>query len=109
MKGLDHFLNERATMQVKRKYAQYDSIKVGKHAPVRNNILSFVNEKGCCSKNDLMEYIKSKNEELGSTTSTKWISKNMKYLVCKTNESGEKTYKLSKLGKRVIAASTISE
>jgi hypothetical protein len=109
MKGLDEFLNEGKTIQVKRKYGTYDSIAVGNHAPIRSSILGFVNEKGCCTKDELLEFIKAKNEESGATTNISWVTKNAKYLVKNTNESGETTYKLSKLGKRVINATTISE
>ena len=109
MKGLDEFLNEGKKVQVKRKYGTYDSISVGNHAPIRSSILGFVNEKGCCTKSEMVEFIKSKNEESGANTKIGWLNKNAKYLVKSTNESGEITYKLSKLGKRVIKATTISE
>ena len=45
MKNLDEFLNERKTVQVKRKYREYDSVHVGTNAPIRTSILNFVNEK----------------------------------------------------------------
>lgn len=109
MKSLYEFLNEGKTLQVKRKYGIHDSISVGSHAPIRNTILGFVNEKGCCTKSEMIEFINSKNEEDGTKTSASWVAKNSKYFVIEKNESGEVTYKLSKLGKRVIDRTNISE
>lgn len=109
MKNLKHFLViERRTIQVKRKYGQYASTNVGANAPVRQKILGFISEKGSCCKSDLMEFIKSANEESGRKTTPQWVKKNSRYL--KTFEKdGETHYKLSKLGQRVIKATTINE
>ena len=112
MKDLNEFLNEELNernIQVKRKYGIYDSINVGKNAPIRNSILGFINEKGCCSKDEMCEFIKSKNEESGANTSMKWLTKNAKYIKKTTNENGDPAYKLSKLGARVIKKTNISE
>jgi len=108
MKSYKSFLNERRTIQVKRKYGKYASTVVGANAPVRQKILGFVSEQGSCCKTDLMEYIKSANEESGRKTSPQWIKKNSRYLVT-FEKNGETHYKLSKLGKRVINATNINE
>jgi hypothetical protein len=108
MKSYKNFLNERKTIQVKRKYGEYAPTNVGANAPVRQRILGFVSKKGSCCKNDLVEFIKSANEETGRSTNTQWIKKNMKYLTT-FEQDGETHYKLSKLGKRVIKATTVNE
>ena len=118
MKNLDEFLNERKTVQVKRKYREYDSVHVGTNAPIRTSILNFVNEKGSCTEIQLKEFIRIKNEgtilnhkkgDAIGKTSTKWIDRNSRYFTKRTNESGEVTYKLSKLGQKVVSRTTINE
>ena len=107
-KDLPEKVDERATMQVKRKYGEYDSIKVGANAPVRNKILGFISEKGSCTKEELMEYINTTNEETGSKTSGSWLKKNSKYIKEFTKD-GCPCCKLSPLGKRVMNKVNISE
>lgn len=115
MKSLHEFITEGKTFQIKRKYGQYDSINVGTYAPIRTTILDFVNNKGCCSHSELQEFIKNKNESnmLNSDkirkTSFRWLKKNERFFKKSKNESGEVTYKLSYLGKKVIASSTLTE
>ena len=101
-------LNERKTIQVKRKYGVHAPTNVGANAPVRQTILGFISEKGSCCKADLSEFIRSANEESGRRTNPQWIKKNAKYLVT-FEQDGETHYKLSKLGKRVIKATTVNE
>lgn len=106
--NLPEKIDERKTLQVKRKYGQYDSIKVGANAPVRNNILGFIAEKGHCTKQELKEFIQSKNEDSGSRTSMSWFNKNSSYIKEFTKD-GVICCKLSKLGQRVINKTTINE
>lgn len=101
-------VDERKTIQVKRKYGPYEPINVGKNAPVRNNILGFISEKGSCTKKELMEYINGKNEVSGSRTGFSWLSKNKKYII-EFDSNGQKCCKLSKLGKRVVNKTNINE
>ena len=108
MKSYKYFLNERRTIQVKRKYGQYASTVVGANAPVRQKILGFISEKGSCCKSDLMEFIKSTNEDSGRKTNPQWLKNNAKYLQT-FEKDGEVHYKLSKLGQRVVKATTINE
>jgi hypothetical protein len=96
------------TIQVKRKYKDYDSINVGANAPVRTNILGFISEKGSCTRKELMEFIATTNEDSGSKTSSAWIRKNKKYITEFTKE-GCDCCKLSKLGQRVMNKTNISE
>lgn len=112
MKKLDEFLNEAKTFQAKRKYGKYDSIHLGNNAPIRTSILGFINEKGICTKKELIEYIKVKNEaseDKKGNTSIDWIKKNERFFIKSQNENGETTFKLSYLGKKVIDRSILTE
>tara|TARA_Y100001937_G_C7134006_1_gene338995 strand:- start:1012 stop:1515 length:504 start_codon:yes stop_codon:yes gene_type:complete len=106
--NLPYKVDERKTLQVKRKYGKYDSIKVGANAPVRNNILGFIAEKGYCTKQELRDFIYSKNEDSGSRTSMNWFTKNASYIK-EFKKDGIICCKLSKLGQRVINKTKINE
>lgn len=108
MKSLKTYIVLESNLQVKRKYSTHDPIHVGANAPVRNKILGFIAEKGSCSSEDLKEFIKSTNEESGKNTGTSWLTKNSRYITVVEKE-GVKSYKLSKLGQRVVKASTVNE
>jgi len=115
MKSLNEFLKEEVsdkleerTVQVKRKYGIHDSIKVGAIAPVRLKILGFIAEKGHCTKDELKEFINSKNEDSGTRTNMSWLRKNAKYIT-EFEKDGCSCCKLSKLGKRVINKTNIND
>lgn len=94
------FLNE-ARIVVKRQYTEQHPAKaVSDYAPVRERILSFINEKGTVSRSQLLEFIRGFNEATGRTTSAGWINKNSNYFNVK-EANGTKYYSLSKLGERV--------
>lgn len=96
----EEFINE-SKVTVKRKYTEAHPAKhVSSNGPVRERILSFVKEKGEVSHEDMMEYVKSVNEETGGNTSRKWLNKNTRYFSIKEKD-GVKTYRLSALGERV--------
>jgi len=101
-------IDERKTVQVKRKYSQHDSVSVGANAPVRSSILGFISEKGSCTKDELKQYICSKNEESGTNTNHKWIKNNSKYIT-EFEKDNQTYYKLSKLGLRVVKATNVNE
>jgi len=107
-KDLPEKLEEIKTIQVKRKYREYDSISVGANAPVRHNILGFIAEKGQCTKDELIEFINSKNEESGSKTNANWIKRNSHYIKEFTKD-GCVCCKLSKLGERVVKKTNLNE
>lgn len=99
----EEFINN-GKLVVKRKYTEkYPAFEVGNHAPIREKILSFVNEKEPVSHEDLMEHINGINEETGGTTSRKWVNHNKRYFRI-TEKDGTKTYALSPLGLRVHRA-----
>lgn len=108
MKSYKSFLNERRTIQVKRKYGQYAPTIVGANAPVRQKILGFISEKGSCCKSDLMEFIKSTNEDSGRKTTPDWVKANSRYFET-FEKDGETHYKLSKLGQRVVKLTKVNE
>jgi len=101
--SFEEFLNE-AKVTVKRKYTDiYPSKQVDQRGPTREKVLSFVKENGIVSYEDMMEFMKSMNEETGGSTSRKWLTKNPQYFRI-TEKAGKKTYKLSSLGEKVHRA-----
>lgn len=98
--SFDEFLNE-ARLTYKRKYTDnYPEGTVYDRGPVREKVLSFVNEKGKVTHNEMINFIKGVNEETGGTTSRKWVNKNTSYFKIR-ERNGEKIYSLSEKGKRV--------
>jgi hypothetical protein len=96
----EDFLNE-AKVVVKRKYTDNHPEKsISNNAPIRERILSFVNEKGSVTRQELLEFLKAMNEETGGSTSRKWISKNPTLFMVK-EKAGVKTYTLSSYGKKI--------
>ena len=96
----------RKRVRVKRKYGEnHPETTVGRYAPVRETILRHVKENGgTVSKSSLKEFIKGMNEDSGTKTSWNWVRRNAKYI--KETRFG---YKLTKLGERVLKATTINE
>lgn len=96
----------RKRIRVKRKYGENHPEKsVGAYGPVREAILRHVREKGgTISKNDLLEFIKGMNEDRGTKTSWSWVRRNSKYI--KETRNG---FKLTRLGERVIRATSLNE
>lgn len=100
IQSFEEFLLE-GHIVVKRKYTEaHPEKKVGSKGPIRERILSFLDEHGSVSKKDMMEFIAGLNEETGGKTSRKWLNKNTHLVIVKEHD-GEKTYSLSKTGKRL--------
>ena len=100
VKSYNEFLNE-ALVVVKRKYTESHPQKVASsYAPVRERILSLVNEKGRVSEEEMSQFLKMMNEETGRKTNTGWLKANSKYFKMK-EEEGVKYYTLSAEGKRI--------
>jgi len=98
--SFDEFVSE-GHIVVKRKYTDaHPEKKVGNKAPIREKILSFLAEQGKVNKEQMMEFINGLNEESGGTTSRKWLNKNT-HLVSVTTKNEEKTYSLTKLGRKL--------
>ena len=98
--SFEEFLNE-ARLTYKRKYTDnYPEGPVYDRGPVREKVLSFVNEKSKVTHKEMMNFIKGINDETGGTTSRKWLNKNTSYFKIR-ERNGEKIYSLSEKGKRV--------
>jgi hypothetical protein len=101
--SFEEFLNE-SRLTYKRKYTDaHPEGAVSSRGPIRERILSFVNEKGKVTYKEMTEFIKGVNEETGGTTSRKWLNKNTSYFKIR-ERNGEKIYSLSEKGKRVHEA-----
>lgn len=99
--NFNDFLINEARLTYKRKYTDnHPAGTVYDNAPVRERILSFVNEKGKATQKEILEFIKGVNEETGGATNRKWLNKNTSYFKIR-ERNGEKIYSLSEKGKRV--------
>lgn len=99
----EEFINE-SKVTVKRKYTNSHPAKsVSAVGPVRDKILSFVKEKREVTHEEIMEFLKTVNEESGGNTSRKWLNKNTQYFKV-TEKNGVKKYKLSSYGEKVHTA-----
>ena len=102
--SFEEFVNE-GQVAVKRKYTDiYPAKLVSEKGPTREKVLSFVKENGTVTYEDMMEFMKSMNEETGGSTSRKWLTKNPQYFKVIAEKDGTKSYKLSLLGERVHTA-----
>lgn len=93
-------LNEKI-VTAKRKYGDYPSINISTHAPVREKILSYINQMGVVTETELQMYLTKLSEESGKRPNFDWIKRNSKYVI-EREIDGEKVYKLSRLGQKVI-------
>ena len=102
-------IREGKLVTIKRKYTEsYPENRVAVVTPVRQKVLSFVNEKGIVSKKDFAAYLQQFNEESGRNTTFRWVREN-KHLFRTIHENGELFFKLSKLGKRVLEKTKVNE
>ena len=101
--SLDAFLNESKTILLKRKYGENEPIVVGSNAPLRNQILTYVNENNKVSKEDLKKFISDLNEESKNpiASTNMWMIRNAKFFITE-NRNGITYYKLSDIGKRLV-------
>jgi hypothetical protein len=97
----DEFMLNESRLTVKRKYTDaYPEKNVSLKAPIRERILSFVNEKGKVSHKEMIDFFRTVNEETGGSVSRKWLNKNTSYFKI-SEKNGSKVYRLSAMGKRV--------
>ena len=81
MKSLNKFyIKESRTHKIKRKYLESAPVHVGKYAPVRDKIISFINEKGSCTVNEINEYLHN-NGVSKDYCCSKWMKHNNKYVI----------------------------
>ena len=99
--SFEEFMLNESRVVVKRKYTDaHPERAVSNRAPVRERILSFVNEKGRVTHKEMINFFRSLNEEMGGNVSRKWLNKNTAYFKI-SERNGEKSYRLSAMGKRV--------
>jgi hypothetical protein len=89
-----------AREQIKRKYGEYGSIKVNETAPIRNEILRFVNKR-FVTEEELKNFLTKMSESRGKDVDARqWFSRNERYFESFSNR-GQQVWTLSKFGKRV--------
>ena len=106
---LNEYLNESKSITLKRKYGDKDPVTVGTHAPMRNQVLSYVAENVKVNRTDLKKFISNLNEGNGSPAATSmWLKRNADFFIIE-NKNNQIYFKLSNLGKRLAARLAPSE
>jgi hypothetical protein len=87
--------------QIKRKYGEYGAIKVNENAPIRNEILRFVNKR-FVTEEEMKQFLTKMSENRGKDLDARqWFSRNGRYFE-KFENRGQEVWTLSKYGKRVL-------
>jgi len=87
---------------IKRKYGIYDARRINEKAPLRNSIIKYIGN-NIMTEEQIKDMLIRVEEDLGkSVNQTRWFKSNMNYFKVSKNESGEKTYQLSKFGQRIF-------
>ncbi len=87
--------------QIKRKYGEYGAIKVNENAPIRNEILRFVNKR-FVTEEEMKQFLTKMSENRGKDVDARqWFSRNGRYFE-KFENRGQEVWTLSKYGKRVL-------
>jgi hypothetical protein len=111
---LAEFINESKTMTLKRGYGERKPVVVGSTAPLRNQVLLFVNESKRVSRNELRKFISGLNENNSPAATTMWLKRNSQYFITES-KNGITYYKLSTIGQRLanrftsVENTTVSE
>jgi hypothetical protein len=93
-------VNESRT-QIKRKYADYGSIRVNEKAPIRNKVIDFVGKR-FVTEEEMKNFLTKLTEERGKDfDQRKWFGRNTRFFESFENR-GQKVWTLSKFGKRVL-------
>lgn len=96
----DGFQINEAREQIKRKYGEYSSIRVNETAPIRNEIIRFVNKR-FVTEEELKMFLTKLSEDRGKDLDARqWFSRNERYFESFQNR-GQQVWTLSKFGKRV--------
>jgi len=98
---LEQFLNESKTVQLKRQYKDVPSTIVNTNAPIRNEVINYVNENVKVPKEKLKKFIASINESNVPNASIMWLKRNSTFFL-KENRKGIDYIKLSPLGKKLV-------
>jgi hypothetical protein len=87
--------------QIKRKYAEHGAIRVNETAPVRNEILRFVDRR-FITEEEMTNFLTKLSENRGKDLNAKlWFERNSKYFE-KFENRGQQVWTLSKYGSRVL-------
>ena len=100
---LGQYLNENKSITLTRKYGEKQPVVVGSRAPMRNAVLSFVSENAKVSRVSLKRFIAGLNEtsKNPAAAANMWLKRNQRFFES-TTASGVTTYKLSKLGEKLV-------
>jgi len=100
---LDQYVNESSSITLKRGYRGKNPVVVGASAPIRNQVLAYVNESQRISSTDLKRFVAGLNETNANpnAAATMWLRRNGKFFVTESR-NGHTFYKLSTLGKRLV-------
>ena len=87
--------------QIKRKYGEYGAIRVNETAPIRNEILRFVDRR-FVTEEEMKNFLTKISEERGKDLDARqWFSRNDRYFE-KFENRGQEVWTLSKYGKRIL-------
>lgn len=102
---LGSYLNEsNRSIMLTRKYGESQPVVVGSRAPLRNQVLYFVDENVKVSRPALKKFIEGLNETTSNPAATNmWLKRNEKFFIVE-NKAGIVSYRLSKLGERLLNA-----
>ena len=100
---LGQYLNENKSITLTRKYGEKQPVVVGSRAPMRNAVLSYVAENAKVSRVSLKRFIAGLNEtsKNPAAAANMWLKRNQRFFES-SNAGGVTTYKLSKLGEKLV-------
>lgn len=101
--SLGQFLNEQKSITLTRKYGEKTPVVVGSRAPLRNTVLSYVAENQRVSRMKLKKFIAGLNEgsKNPNASANMWLKRNAQFFITE-ERNGIVTYKLSKLGEKLL-------
>lgn len=101
--SLGQYLNENKAITLTRKYGQKEPVVVGSRAPLRDQVLNFVSENQKVSRVSLKRFIAGLNEtsKNPNAAANMWLTRNARFFIAE-EKGGVTTYKLSKLGMKLL-------
>ena len=104
---LGQYLNENRSITLTRKYGEKQPVVVGSRAPLRNAVLSYVAENAKVSRATLKKYVAGLNEtsKNPNAAANMWLKRNARFFVTES-KAGVTTYKLSKLGEKLVSVTS---
>ena len=100
--SLDQFLSESRNITLRRQYGEKPAVVVSTRAPLRNQVLAYVMENEKVTRKELKKFIAGLNEGNKNPAATgMFLKRNEKFFVVESKD-GVTTYKLSKLGEKLI-------